>query len=57
MEEKFAQIRAILALAEDDMTKFLEKGNKTAGTILRKNLQQVRELSQDIRKEVLEKRK
>ncbi|KRP07102.1 MAG: histone H1 [Sphingobacteriales bacterium BACL12 MAG-120813-bin55] len=57
MEEKFAQIRAILALAEDDMTKFLEKGNKTAGTRLRKNLQQVRELSQDIRKEVLEKRK
>ena len=57
MEEKFAQIRAILALAEDDITKFLEKGNKTAGTRLRKNLQQVRELSQDIRKEVLEKRK
>ena len=57
MEEKFAQIRAILALAEDDMSKFLEKGNKTAGTRLRKNLQQVRELSQDIRKEVLEKRK
>ncbi len=57
MEEKFAQIRAILALAEDDMIKFLEKGNKTAGTRLRKNLQQVRELSQDIRKEVLEKRK
>jgi hypothetical protein len=46
MEEKLAQIKAILA-----------KGNKTAGTRLRKNLQQVRELAQDIRKEVLEKKK
>jgi len=57
MEQKLAQIKAILMLAEEDMTKLLEKGNKTAGTRLRKNLQQVRELSQDIRKEVLEKRK
>jgi hypothetical protein len=57
MEEKFAQIKAILALSEEDMQKFLEKGNKTAGTRLRKNLQQVRELAQDIRKEVLEKKK
>jgi hypothetical protein len=57
MEEKLAQIKAILALSEEDMQKFLEKGNKTAGTRLRKNLQQVRELAQDIRKEVLEKKK
>jgi hypothetical protein len=57
MEEKLAQMKAILALSEEDMMKFLEKGNKTAGTRLRKNLQQVRELAQDIRKEVLEKRK
>jgi hypothetical protein len=57
MEEKLAQIKAILALAEEDMTKLLDKGNKTAGTRLRKNLQQVRELSQDIRKEVLDMRK
>lgn len=57
MEEKLAQIKAILALSEEDMQKFLEKGNKTAGTRLRKNLQQIRELAQEVRKEVLEKKK
>ncbi|HAE12600.1 MAG: hypothetical protein R2767_10400 [Chitinophagales bacterium] len=57
MEEKLAQIKSIISSAEEDMMKFLDKGNKTAGTRLRKELQQIREIAQDIRKEVLERRK
>ena len=57
MEEKLEQIKAHLADAEQDMIKFLHKGNKTAGTRLRKNLQDIRKISQEIRQEVLERRK
>ena len=57
MEEKLAQIKSIISSAEEDMMKFLDKGNKPAGTRLRKELQQIREIAQDIRKEVLERRK
>ncbi|MBC8046063.1 MAG: histone H1 [Fimbriimonadaceae bacterium] len=54
MEEKFNQLKAILALAEDDMHKFYHKGNKSAGVRLRKNLKDVKDISMEIRKEVLE---
>ncbi len=57
MEEKFAQLKAIISLAEEDMMKLTEKGNKTAGTRLRKNLQDVKKLATEIRKDVLEMRK
>lgn len=57
LNQKLAQLKAILALAEEDLVKFTDKGNKTAGTRLRKSLQEIRELAGDMRKEVLESRK
>lgn len=57
MEEKFNQLKAIVALAEDDLKKFADKGNKTAGTRLRKSMQDVKAIASEIRKEVLEARK
>lgn len=57
LTQKLAQLKAILALAEEDLQKFTDKGNKTAGTRLRKSLQEIRELAGDMRKEVLESRK
>ena len=53
MEEKFAQLKAIIATVETDMQKFIEKGNKSAGTRIRKNLQDIRSVASDLRKEIL----
>lgn len=57
MEKKFAQLKAFVKLAEDDFQKFTFKGNKTAGIRLRKNLKEIKELSIEIRKDVLEMRR
>ncbi|MBK6730519.1 MAG: histone H1 [Bacteroidetes bacterium] len=53
MEEKFAQLKSIVTILETDMEKFVHKGNKSAGIRLRKNLQEMRELATDLRKEIL----
>ncbi|MBK8488436.1 MAG: hypothetical protein KA954_08590 [Chitinophagales bacterium] len=53
MEEKFAQLKSIVTILETDMEKFVHKGNKSAGIRLRKNLQEMRELAADLRKEIL----
>jgi hypothetical protein len=42
---------------EDDATKFYEKGNKAAGVRLRKSLQDVKTLAQNIRLDVSTKTK
>lgn len=54
VEEKFAQLKALVALAEEDLQKFYHKGNKSAGVRLRKNLKDVKDISTEIRKHVLE---
>lgn len=53
MNQKFEQLKALVALAEEDLRKFTEKGNRTAGTRLRKSMQEVKSIAQDIRKDVL----
>ena len=50
--EKFNELKVLIAGLEDDATKFYDKGNKAAGTRLRKGLQEVRVLAQDLRKDV-----
>ncbi len=57
LHQKLAQLKAITALAEEDLQKFTDKGNKTAGTRLRKSLLEIKELAAEMRKEVLESRK
>ena len=45
------EIKGIITGMEDDMVKFYEKGNKAAGTRARKELQNLKKLSQEIRLE------
>lgn len=46
------QLNSMVADLEDDMVKFYEKGNKTAGTRARKKLQEIKKFSQEIRLEI-----
>ncbi len=50
--EKFEELKSLVSSLEGDATKFYEKSNKAAGTRLRKGCQEVKNLCQDIRKEV-----
>lgn len=52
MKEKFESMYAILNECEEDLTKFDEKGNKAAGTRVRKAMQAIKALAQEIRVEV-----
>lgn len=52
--EIFEQIKALLADTEDDAIKFYEKGNKAAGTRVRKQMQELKKLAQDLRLNVQE---
>lgn len=49
---RYAQLRELLLSLETDFIKFYEKNNKAAGTRVRKGMQQLKVLAQDIRGEV-----
>jgi len=49
---KFEELIAILEASRDDVAKYNEKGNKAAGVRVRKVMQDVKSLAQDIRKNV-----
>ncbi|MCC5940420.1 MAG: histone H1 [Balneolaceae bacterium] len=46
------EIKNLMAELEEDLVKFYDKGNKAAGTRARKQLQDLKKLSQDIRLEI-----
>jgi len=50
--EKFNQIKSLISSAEADAKKFYEQGNAAAGTRIRKALQEIKSLSQEVRNEV-----
>lgn len=50
--KKFNNIREILNSVEGDADKFYNKGNKAAGTRLRKAMLEIKDLAHDVRKEV-----
>ncbi|MCW5757263.1 MAG: hypothetical protein KIT54_08520 [Phycisphaeraceae bacterium] len=54
--EKYQQMKQILDSIADDMDK-VSAGNKAAGTRVRTAMQEIKNLAQDLRKEVLEMRK
>lgn len=54
--EKFAQLKELLASVETDAEKFYSAGNSAAGTRVRKAMQDLKTLAQDIRTEVTEKK-
>ncbi len=47
--EKFRQLRDLIVGMEGDFDKFYGKGNKAAGTRIRKGMQDLKALAQDIR--------
>lgn len=49
MENVVTEFENLLKSFKDDYEKFLEKGNKTAGTRARKTLQDIRNLAKDTR--------
>ncbi len=51
---RYKELQDLLASFEKDFEKFYEKGNKSAGTRLRKAMNELKRKAQDIRKEVQE---
>jgi len=55
--ERFNQLKTLISSIEEDATKYYEKNNKAAGVRLRKGLQEIRMLSQEIRQDVSSRNK
>lgn len=54
MVSRFQELKDLLATFEKDFIKFYEKGNKSAGTRVRKSMNDLKRKAQEIRKEVQE---
>lgn len=52
--EKFNEIKAIVESVADDVEKFYVKGNKAAAVRIRKAMQDIKNLSQELRVHVQE---
>ncbi len=50
--KRFDEIRDLVMSLEGDFEKFYDKGNQAAGTRVRKGMQDLKNLAQDIRVEV-----
>ena len=50
---RFSEVRDLVIGMEDDFQKFYEKSNKAAGTRIRKGMQDLKTLAQDIHLTVL----
>ena len=51
---RFSEVRDLIHAMEEDFDKFYDKGNKAAGTRVRQGMQELKNIAQDIRKEVQE---
>ena len=54
MMNRLQEIKDLVASFEKDFVKFYEKGNKSAGTRVRKQMNELKKKAQEIRKEVQE---
>ncbi len=54
--KRFEEIRDKVLSLEGDFQKFYDKGNQAAGTRVRKGMQELKNLAQDIRVEVQSKK-
>jgi hypothetical protein len=52
--QKYEEIKALIASIDSDVDKFYNKGNKSAGTRIRKAMQDLKKLAQDLRVDVQE---
>lgn len=50
--KRFEQLTELVANMEADFSKFYDKGNNAAGTRIRKGMQEIKALAQEIRVEV-----
>lgn len=50
--KRFEELRAMLTNLEEDFSKFYDKENQAAGTRVRKGMQELKTLAQEIRSEV-----
>jgi hypothetical protein len=53
---RFSELKSFVDEQEKDFHQFYEKGNKAAGTRVRKSMQDLKKMAQDIRIEVQEKK-
>ncbi len=51
---RFEELKAMVEAMEDDFQKFYDKGNKAAGTRVRKSMLELKNKAQEIRVEVQE---
>jgi hypothetical protein len=54
--EKFSKLKELVASVEADADKFYNSGNGAAGTRVRKAMQDLKNLAQEIRTEVTDKK-
>jgi len=55
--EKFNELEQLVVTMKEDVTKFYEKSNKAAGVRVRKALQDIKVLAQEIRKNISDENK
>ena len=53
---KFDDLKGFVDGLEDDFSKFYDKGNKAAGTRVRKAMQDLKAMAQDIRVDIQDKK-
>ena len=56
MSSQYSKLVSLVEGLESDFSAFYEKGNKAAGTRVRKAMQELKSLAQDIRVDVQEKK-
>lgn len=56
MSSRYSQLVNLVEGLEQDFSAFYEKGNKAAGTRIRKGMQELKAMAQDIRVDVQEKK-
>ncbi len=57
MADRFQQLKELVDSFEQDFSKFYDKQNKAAGVRVRKHMQELRNLAQEVRGEVQEMKK
>lgn len=55
--QTFEKLRELVNSMEEDVTKFSEKGNSSAGTRVRVALQEIKKVAQEFRIEIQESKK
>jgi hypothetical protein len=52
MKNRFSEVKNLVDSLESDFQKFYDKGNKAAGTRIRKGMQDLKNMAQEIRMKV-----